>query len=380
MNLRTLALCCTLLASLAPAQTSTTTQETLHTPTGTVETGSMANAAYRIDIPTNWNHSLVVFYHGYSHVPYLFTASSHLNGQAQPMFDRGYAILEDGYSDTGWAIEQAIPETDQLRTYFVSKYGKPKETFAAGASMGGALTMITMEQKPDIYNGGLALCARLGPTDIPMQLRFAIRAAFDFYFPGLMPPLVPSPPDYQETPELRAKVKAALISNPDSAAKLRNLMHLHNDTDVANMIVYYTYIVTDFQKKAGGNPFDNRNFIYTGTGLENTDSDNALNDGVKRYAADPFARQYLIRNYTPTGKLLRPMLALHTTYDQLIPPAGIAIYDQEVAATGNSANYVQQYVHRDGHCTMSPEEVGRSFDELLLWVHTGKAPTSGILP
>jgi len=351
----------------------------LETATGTVEVGSIAGAAYRIDVPKDWNHSLVVVYHGYTETPYHYRITDAINSQAAPMLERGFAIVQSGFSEAGWALQVAMPETETLRLYFLSKYGKPRETFVAGGSMGGALTMETIEQKPDVYDGALALCARLGPTDIPMQQRFAFRAAFDYYFPGIMPPLDPSPPDYVETAALRTKVAAALKSNPANAAMMRNLMRLHSDADVTRMIVYITFNISDFQKKAGGNPFDNRNTIYSGTNPENTASDNALNDGVKRYAADPYARQYLIRNYTPTGKLLRPLLALHTTYDPLIPVSGLTIYDTEVATAGFSRNYVQEFVRRDGHCTFSQAEIGKGFDELLTWVHTGRRPQGGLL-
>jgi len=346
---------------------------------GTVEVGIISGAAYRIDIPANWNHDLVVFYHGYSESLYLYTLNAPLNAQVRPFFDRSYAVIQHGYSEPGWALEKAAPETEALRLYFISKFGKPKETFVSGVSMGGALTMLTMEQKPDVYNGALSLCGRLGPSDTPMQQRFAFRAAFDFYFPNLMPPLDPSPPDYVETEALRTRVAAALKANPTAATHMRNLMRLHTDNDVTIMIVYITYNISDFQKKAGGNPFDNRNTIYSGTSLDNTASDNALNDGVKRYSADPFARQYLIRNYTPTGKLLRPMIDLHTTYDPRIPVAGITVYAEEVAAAGFSRNFVQQYVRRDGHCTFTPDEIGRAFDELITWTHTNRHPNPGLL-
>ena len=34
-----------------------------------VETGTLDGAAYRIDIPANWNHGLVVYFHGYAVTP-----------------------------------------------------------------------------------------------------------------------------------------------------------------------------------------------------------------------------------------------------------------------------------------------------------------------
>jgi hypothetical protein len=159
---------------------------------------------------------------------------------------------------------------------------------------------------------------------------------------------------------------------------MRELTLLHSDVEVARVIGYYTYVVGDLQRKAGGNPFDNRNWLYTGTSID-THTDYALNDGVRRYAPDPKAREYLMAHYWPTGRLTRPMLALHTIYDPLIPANSLTLYASEVAHAGFADNLVQQYVHREGHCTFTNEEVGKAFDELILWTHTGHAPAPGFL-
>jgi len=356
---------------------------------GTTEVGILDGAQYRIDVPNNWNHALVVYFHGYSEGVYTYKAEGPLNEQTQPIFDRGYAIIQSGYSAPGWALAEAYPETEQLRHYFLNKYEKPSEgkkaakqmeTFVAGGSMGGALVVATLELNPKPYVGGLDLCGSVGPADLAFQRRFAWRAAFDFYFPSLLPPLVPSPPGFRESHALREKVLDALRANPAAAASMRALMDLHSDQDVANDIVYFTYVISDMQRRAGGNPFDNRNFLYANTNPASTATDNALNDGVRRYAAEPAARDYLLRHYTPSGHLSRPMLALHTTYDPVIPGATLSFYAEQVAIAGNSQNLVQQYVHRDGHCAFSPEEVGRTFDELIQWIHSGKRPTPGLLP
>jgi len=368
--------------------------EVLHTATGTVEVGRLSSVPYRIDIPANWNHALIVYYHGYAERPYGYRTAGALNEQTQPLFDRGYAIVQSAYSATGWAMEQAYPDTEQLRQYFLHKYaagsegkggkdgkpGKAVRTFVAGGSMGGALVAATLELNPRPYVAGLDICGAVGPTDIAFQRRFAHRAAFDFYFPGVMPPLVPSPPDFEETPALRAKAEAAMKANPIAATEMRNLTGLHTDREVAHNMVYYTFVIADMQARAGGNPFDNRNTLYTNTTPGSSTSDNALNDGVHRYAADLKAHAYLLRHFTPSGRLTRPMLALHTTYDPLIPGWTLTYYAHDVAAAGFETNLVQQYVKREGHCTFTADEVGRTFDELVRWVDTGQRPTPGMLP
>jgi len=359
----------------------------LHTPAGLTEVGTLAAVPYRIDIPADWNHGLILYFHGYSEVPYTYRATGPLNDQVQPLFDRGYAIAESGYSTTGWALAEAYPETEALRQYFLhtyapGKHNKPEklETFVAGGSMGGALVAAALELNPTPYAGGLNLCGSVGPTDLAFQRRFAFRAAFDVYFPGLLPPIDPVPPGYEESRALYHKLEDAFRANPTAATHLRNLMWFHTDRELAEAMVYYTYVIADIQRRAGGNPFDNSDFLYSGTDPASTTSDNLLNDQVHRYTADPHARDYLIRHYTPSGRLARPMLMLQTSYDPRIPTRTLEVYKEQVALAGFSDNLVQQYVHRDGHCAFTPEEIGRTFDELLTWVHTTHRPPSGLLP
>jgi len=383
--------------SLIPlsAQHNDPTPDVLHTATGLTEVGTLDQVPYRIDIPAHWNHALVVYFHGYSEAPYTYRITSPLNDQVAPMFDRGYAILESGYSQPGWALAEAYPETEALRLYFLKRYAEPAlgksakqlakrpqsiETIVAGGSMGGALVAAVLELNPRPYVGGLNLCGSVGPTDLAFQRRFAWRAAFDVYFPGLLPPIDPVPPGFEETRALHHKVEDALKANPAAATALRNLTWLHTDREVAENMVYFTYVIADIQRRSGGNPFDNRDFLYSGTDPNSTVGDNFLNDNVHRYTGDPHAREYLFRHYTPSGRLQRPMLMLQTSYDPRIPTRTFEVYKEQVALAGEASNLVQQYVHHDGHCAFTEEEVGRAFDELMAWVHEDHRPVSGLLP
>ncbi len=353
--------------------------QVVRTAGATTEVGVLTGAEYRIDVPAEWNGSLVVYFHGYAEHGASFHIAEHLHPDLESFTERHYAVVQSAYSEAGWALQQAYPETETLRHYFDHKFGHPKETYVAGGSMGGALVMITLELNPKPYIGGLDLCGAVGPTFVSFDRRFAMRAAFDVYFPGVMGALVPVPADYDDTAAVRERITNALRANPINAAVVRNLMGLHTDANVARDISYFTFVIADLQRRSHGNPFDNRNWIYTGTNPAASAGDVELNESVHRYPGDRKAREYLVHHYTPTGRLGRPMLAVHTIYDPFIPPGQLALYNEMVEGEGLGDRLVQQYVPHDGHCSITPEEIGRAFDELVTWTHTGARPVPGLL-
>jgi hypothetical protein len=374
MTMRRIGLLCLLLcltsgcaAATDPAADATKAVQT--------ETGTLEGAAWRSDVPANWNHGLVVYYHGYAVTPVALPERAALAPQLQPFVDRGYAVIQSAYSATGWAVEQGFADTERLRQLFVARHGKPRETFAAGISMGGTLTVMALETAPDTYAGGLSLCGAIEPTDQLVQHDFALRAAFDYYFPDLLGPLVPVPDDFLPTRATEQKIAAALASKPEAANALLRVWGVGNLQTLTPILAFNTYEIAELQRRTHGNPFANADLVYTGSG-----DDYALNSGVHRYQADASAAAYVSRWYTPTGKLARPLLALHDTADPLVPASGAAEYALLARRNGQSANFVQQFVNREGHCVFTPPEIGRAFDQLVSWVHDGKRPPPGPLP
>jgi len=340
------------------------------------EFGKLQGAEFRIDVPDNWNHGLVVYYHGYA-------AENHGVGYdekkpldpALAVFTKaGYAVIQSGYSQGGWTLEQAVPETEALRRYFIDKYEKPKETYAAGHSMGGLLTVMAIEQSPENYVAGLDLCGAVSDAPSLLSRAFDLRVLFDYYFPAVLPNPSKVPIDYEASEKLRKRVGSLLQSKPQAAATLRRFAGANGNPDLTSDLLFGTWVLKDIEQRAGGSPFDNRNTIYAGTS-----DDNAVNDHVKRYAADRGALTYLQRYYTPTGRLTRPILAIHTTYDPLVSPAVPSAYAQLARTAGSGDRFVVQYVEHDGHCNIGPEEIERGFAELRQWKDTGVAPAPGRL-
>ncbi len=350
------------------------------------EEGELRGSSFRIDVPNatpeSWNRKLVVYYHGYQSAPQLFRINPATHAPNPPsrllaqLLQRGYAVAQPGYKTGGWAIATATGDAEDLRQYFARHYGRPEEVFVVGQSMGGLLTVLTLERHPRDYAAGLSLCGVLTPADLIMQRAFANRVAFDAFFPGVLPDVEHIPTGFRmNDPQTAALVLRALDAHPNEAALLRSLADIHTNRGLADVLVFNTFVIQDLRDKSGGNPFDNRNLIYTGT----TD-DSALNTRVRRYAADPKALAYVAEFGSPTGQLKRPLLALHTLYDPLVPASTAGYYDELTRRLGVGERFVQQYVDRDGHCNLTPDQVGEAFDELARWAEDGVRPEPGRLP
>ena len=336
--------------------------------------GKHDGVAYRIDIPANWNRELVMFYHGYAVDAVKFPTVEPISPMFTPLLQRGYAVAQSTYAQTGWAVEQAYADTEKLREHFVAKYGKPKQNWVMGMSMGGTLTALTIEAKPETYAGALSLCGAIGPSDAMFQRDFALRAAFDYYFPDLLGPLVPVPADYLPDARIEAKIAGAFASKPEALQALLRWYVVADRRSLVSVIAFNTFEVKEMQQRTHGNPFDNAELIYVGSG-----DDAALNDGVKRYRGEAKAREYMTKWYTPSGKLTRPFIELHDTGDPLVPASDPFEYALAAQRAGHGDNFVQHYVNREGHCVFTPQEIGRAFDELVAWARMGKRPLSGKL-
>lgn len=332
------------------------------------ETGAINGAVFRIDVPAEWNKGLVMYCHGYA----LAGTNPNLDG-GKPLRDvflsRGFAFAQSAYSVQGWAVKEGVEDTEALRRYFVSKYGPPKETIVLGHSMGGVITLATIEKYPEVYDGALPMCGPLNVSLNGLQERvFDMLVTFDFLFPKVVGSLTNLPKGVRLD---TAKVKAALEAAPDKATAFARRFSIAT-SDIPGTLAFFYEINRELQVRSGGNPFDNRNTIYDGF-----DDDVALNRGVQRYAAEAKAREYLRQHNAPTGRIQDPVLTMHTTYDPLVPGRYISEYDATVKVAGTQDLFVTKFVVARGHCNFTPAQTGAAFEALLQWVREQKRPEAG---
>jgi alpha-beta hydrolase superfamily lysophospholipase len=339
-----------------------------------VDTGTIAGAPYRIEIPAGWNGGLVMYTHGYEIVgtPFEPMAPRHA-GFREAFTSRGFAFAQSWYRGQGWAVREALEDTEALRRRFIGRYGAPDSTFVTGNSMGGLITLGIIERQPGDYDGALPLCGVLSPPLEVLKLRmFDMLAAYEYLYPGVLTAApggladLPSAP-----PATRDAIVAATQAHPERAEALARRFALRPQS-IPGLVWFYSVILRELQARAGGNPFDNRGTVYAGLG-----DDAASSRGVRRYAADADAVEYLRAWYSPIGRLEDPVLAMHTTYDATVEPQQMDRYRAQTQLAGTADRFAATFVVADGHCAYTPAQVGAAFDALRTWAATGKRPAEG---
>ncbi len=331
------------------------------------EQGEIAGAAFRIDIPEDWNGGLVMYAHGYAMagtVPQFNTSFSDLANAL------GFAVAQSKYTHQGWAGREGMLDTEALRRYFNDKYGDTYPTIIAGHSQGAAITYGTIETYPEAYDGALPMCGAGGTTLEFMKERiFDMRVLFDHFFPGLPGSAVDFPEGRRTYAKVMAKASKLVKADPEKAEWYAGLVDLSGPEAIPGTIAFWSEILRELQDRTGGNAFDNRDTIYTGS----TD-DIKLNREIARFTGETEPIEYLRKWISPMGYISDPVLALHTMVDDLIPPKYANQYDARTVMAGTQDLFVMHYVDRVGHCNFTSEEITHALKDLVAWIEDGKRP------
>lgn len=364
-----LALCLALTSACAREAPTANAASTAVSPAAT-DSGTLAQAPYRIDIPADWNGELVVLAHGFEPVGVPRDAAWPAD-PATPMFLSGrYAVAQSGYATQGWAVRDAIADSERLRVHFVQQHGQPTRTWLVGLSMGGGIAIASLEQHAAHYDGALALCGANLPGDMLANEVFTSLAAFDTLFParegdaprGLSDPAAP----LLDQGGVMERVGASLPRDPAAATRLATRLEVPVDALPGTLGLHYL-VFRDLVARGGGMPVDNRTVRYTGFG-----NDEAFNAAVPRYTGDAKAMAYAAAAPALTGRPLKPLVLLDNADDQTINPRFRPVYAQR--AQGAAVAPLTLPAAPGGHCNFSDEQITDAFRVLTDWVETGKRP------
>ena len=374
-RLSTVAALALLLLCATPAAASSTCEAD-----GTQASGSI----YRICMPApaDYNGMLVIWAHGFQDAgtPVEIPEDQLCIGDfciPEIINSLGFGFATNSYSKTGMAILQGKDDVLDLVSIYTAQKGAPSKVYMVGASEGGIITALSVEQHPDVYSAGLAACGPVG--NFPMQINYFgdARATFNVFFPGLIPgPAFDPPPDlvaaWNDYFELIVK---PIVMAPQNRAKLNQwvaVAHLPFDADnyeetvvqsVRDVLRYSVINLHDATETIGGFPYGNTTRIYRGSA-----NDLLLNLLVDRTTADPTALANMNTLYATTGVLQRPLVTLHTLRDQQVPYIHEQLYALKTIASGSFITKMFPIaIDRFEHCNFTPDEVLGSFAVMLLY-------------
>jgi len=383
--------------------------------------GDIDGARFQVQVPYPWNRTLLLFSHGYQRPG---TGSSDVPAAAPDpvsqwwLLDHGYALAGSGYSQQGWAVEQAFHDQLALLDRFGSLgFGEPARVVAWGDSMGGLITTGLIQLHPGRFAGGLPMCGVVaGANGMWNQLLDA-----EFVFKSLLAPASSLRLVGIGDPTANFRLASSLLKAARATAQGRARLalaaavadvpgwygarpaasdhaggELSQFTWDARLDFYFGFFLRrELEQRAGGNPSWNAGVdygrqldlsadrgvveaLYRAAGLDLT-SDLQTLALAPRVAADPVALRYLETYFQTDGHIRVPVLTVHTTGDGLVLPDDERAYANAVRAAGDDALLRQAFVDRAGHCTFTPSETLASVLTLIGRLDTGRwGPTEPI--
>ncbi|MBW8775591.1 MAG: hypothetical protein JF596_11325, partial [Stenotrophomonas sp.] len=294
--------------------------------------GELQGAPWRLDVPADWNGDLVMLAHGYEPVGVPRTVPMAANDSTAPLLAAGYAVAQSAYASQGWAVADAITDTERLRQHAVGELTHLRHTWMLGFSMGGAVTIGSLERFPQHYAGGVSLCgANLSGEQIATDLLTTL-VAFDYFFPkadGLPPTgLVSREAAALPQGELYQGIANALQRDPSHAAVLARRLQVSPDA-LAGTISLHALVLHELATRSGGMPVGNIGVVFSGFG-----DDAAFNAGVQRIDPVPAAQAHVRDTLAMAGAMKRPLVIQFNHNDPTIVPHMQTVYPQLAARAG----------------------------------------------
>jgi hypothetical protein len=407
--------------SCGGAQPSTSFDQLSRAASARTLTGSLGGANYKIRVPDRWNGVLIDYAHGYRlHAlypgePEIQKPDAAYRGAEMEdvLLARGYALAGSQFRENGWDVAEGIDDAAALAQYFAANIGQPRLTLLWGLSTGSAITLASIERKPDVYDGAIAGCVvgAGAPRTFDRAVDLTLSYKVTFGWPLL---LSGTPGDLKGhaffaadvLPGLAARMVEAKLSKT-TFGKLE-FMRLVNGAPVDG---WYSPVITDrynystpflifdmfyatearaeMERRAGGPAAQNSDHHYSlseeakiylaGLGVD-ADALLAEMNASANYQADPSARDYLKKYAEYTGQVRRPVLTIEDLGDGLTTPDGLSVLAETYRAAGTDALLRETFVHGVGHCNFTPEQIAFAADALVSWIDGGQRPADGDFP
>jgi len=362
--------------------------------------GELNGAAYRIEVPKNWNGKLVMYAHGYvGPVPQLRVSMPSIR---RHLIENGYAWAASSYSKNYYDVRAGVEDTNALADRFkkiAAERGRqlrsPHKTYIIGHSMGGHIAGAAIEEETwktavnkQKYNGAVPMCGVMGDTEL-----FDYFAAYQLAAQTLA--------GYGDHPshrfgEIAGNVRSNLFINfstVPTAQGAKLVQVVKNLTGGERPVFLQGFGNTALQNVVWGtfgsdgtvNGILNRNTLDTNRFVYQMDNDPALspeeatfNATIVRLTAAADANRLRTDGlrWIPkvNGDFKVPVVTLHTLGDMYVPFSMQQIYRKRADAQGSGDWLVQRAVRAPSHCDFTVREQVEAFDAMVQWAEMGIKP------
>jgi len=348
--------------------------------------GQLGGADYMIQVPEGWRGGLVVFAHGIQRGP--GRGDLRMLPIASHVLARGHAWIASGYREREYQPHLFIEDLVALRELFLKEVGALRWSIIYGQSMGGHITVASLEQRPGLYQGGLSECGLVDGIGIADYL-MAYTAAAEL-ISGV--PILDAPDRLAFGPFLEGIVRALGMPGSytargrqfDSVVKyLMGADRAGNELPLRLQGLQARYLLNIMHRPRNleNEPNPGLRAASTGhvkyridPGLGLTEDE--LNARVRRIRPVKDARSPAVNPVyaEPTGRLTVPLLTLHETGDAWVPLSLEQSYKRRTIAAGTDHLLVQRVVRAPSHCGVDGDTRRQAFDDLVAWIERGVRP------
>ncbi|ROT32035.1 S9 family peptidase [Micromonospora sp. HM5-17] len=373
-------------------------------PVSKTYTGIENGAAFRMEVPLDWNGELVVYAHGYR------GRGTTVHVESPPLREhfvaRGFAWAASSYQTNGYDVGQGVRDSHALIAQFARVHGTAAHTvYLTGGSMGGHVTATAIEQFRGSFVGAMPYCGVLDGVKLfdyfldatvtaaalaRVPLEFPLEPSADFPTTfratvddikaalgvdiGRPPNLTPAGRKWSDAVERRSGGERPGFES--TFAFWNAIRGLTPYTDLPFLFALYPGLDGGTAGIADGNLTSNRSTWYelddhvlpsvdeiklnlTALRVDRTAQPSSDLSGMPRVDGDPRI----------------PVLSLHNIGDLFVPFSMEQAYATAVASHGQSQLFVSRAIRANGHCDFTEAELARGFDDLVNWVRTGHRPT-----
>ncbi len=359
-------------------------------PGATAHWGVHAGAAYRMEVPGNWNGGLVLFAHGY--VPETNPVLSvSMPGLRDLWLSQGYAWAASSYRANGYVPGTGAQDTHRLIGVFRGKVGNPKRVYISGVSLGGHVTGFAIEQWPNTFDGALALCGVMGGSDLFDFFESAHIAAETLAWGTVA---VPTPDNYTSEgwPATRAQLGSPFPGGLTPAGEryrdiLKNLSGGERpgfNQGFTSLLFNGAFIFSQGSARILGR--DTSEVVYRWTdGPVLTPEEQAFNDSIWRSTGLPQLQRKNGLGSLPqssavspaiNGTFRVPVVSLHTLGDMFVPFSMQQNYARRAQANNRDHLLAVRAIRGTSHCDFNGAEVAQAWNDLVRWVEDG-VPAAG---